>query len=132
MKKLLTLIPLVLILLAAKTNAQEMRLSRDEALIIGELRTVVTDVKEKLKVQYIMDKRQRDEKYREIEIKSGDEIIYFNGEKIEKITELRKRYEEIKKGEEIKLGIRRGEEKLILSFEKGEKFSGPLRISGGH
>ena len=53
-----------------------------------------------------------------MDIQREDLIIYLNGNKINTMAELKAFYDAVPTGEEIKLGIQRGEEKMIRSFDK--------------
>lgn len=55
-----------------------------------------------------------------VDIQEGDLIIFFNGTRIKSTNQLNELYEKIEIGAEIKLGIQRGENKAIRSFEKPE------------
>lgn len=55
-----------------------------------------------------------------IDVKEGDLIIFLNGTRITSTRQLNELYEEIEIGAEIKLGIQRGGNKMIRSFDKPE------------
>lgn len=56
-----------------------------------------------------------------IDLQEGDQIIYINGEKVTTLANLANGYKTLSVGEEVQLGIQRGEEKMIRSFEKPSK-----------
>lgn len=51
---------------------------------------------------------------------AGDQIIYLNGERIKSATQLRELYQEVAVGDEVKMGVQRGENKMIRTFIKPE------------
>ncbi len=53
-------------------------------------------------------------------LQKDDLILMINGKKIKDITGLRKKYESISDNEVIKIGVRRGEERFILTRSKGD------------
>jgi S1-C subfamily serine protease len=55
-----------------------------------------------------------------VDLLKGDRILYLNGTKIGSAGELADAYEAVAVGAEVKLGIQRGEDKMIRSFVKPE------------
>lgn len=55
---------------------------------------------------------------REIALQKGDLILMINGKRVRDVATLREAYEEAGIGEVVKLGIRRGDERFLTSFEK--------------
>ena len=89
-----------------------------EIFFLNELSAIVTDEDGTIKVEHAMPGDQRPEGYRDLDLKQGDEILMINAKRVKKAKDLENIYNEIKVGEEIKLGIRRGEEMFILKFNK--------------
>lgn len=55
-----------------------------------------------------------------IDIKEGDLIIFLDGTRITAANQLNELYEKVEIGTEVKLGIQRGENKMIRAFKKPE------------
>ncbi len=55
---------------------------------------------------------------REIALQKGDLILMINGKRVRDVATLREAYEAAAIGEVVKLGIRRGDERFLTSFEK--------------
>jgi len=55
---------------------------------------------------------------REIALEKGDLILMINGQRVRDVATLREAYEAAAVGEVVKLGIRRGDERFLTSFEK--------------
>ncbi len=55
-----------------------------------------------------------------IDVKEGDLIIFLNGTRITSTNQLNALYEKVEIGTEVKLGIQRGENKMIRAFKKPE------------
>ncbi len=51
---------------------------------------------------------------------AGDKIIYLNGERIKSASQLNTLYNSMAVGDEVKMGVQRGEEKMIKTFIKPE------------
>ncbi|MEZ4701892.1 MAG: hypothetical protein R2834_16285 [Rhodothermales bacterium] len=55
-----------------------------------------------------------------VDLKEGDLILYVNGERVGNAVELSTLLDRIDTGKEVKLGVQRGEQKMIRSFAKPE------------
>ncbi len=120
--------------LFSNIQAQKMmRLSSDTAVLFGELGTVVI-FDEELKIAMDIDHSKIDEGYKLVDLKEGDLVLYANGKKVTTIKELRKIYEETEIGEQMKLGIQRGEDRMIVTFLRSDKMASGFKIQrkGGH
>lgn len=51
---------------------------------------------------------------------AGDQIIYLNGERIASASQLRTLYQNVAVGDEVKMGVQRGDNKMIKTFIKPE------------
>lgn len=89
-----------------------------EVFFLNELAAIVTDEDGTIKVEHAMPGDQRPDGYRDLDLKQGDEILMVNAKRVKKAKDLENIYNEVKVGETIKLGIRRGEEMFILEFNK--------------
>jgi S1-C subfamily serine protease len=65
---------------------------------------------------------------REIELKRGDQLLMLGGKRMSDIGALRAAYEGAEVGDTVKLGIRRGDERFLVSFEKKPASQGGRRM----
>jgi C-terminal processing protease CtpA/Prc len=123
MKKVLTI---VLIILTTSLFAQKtMKYTFDAAksLMIAEAMVMVVTENNKLVVAIAIPGTTA-EGAEKIDLKKGDEILYINGKKVKELEELKKYYEEVKTGTEVKLGVNRKENKFFVTFKKREPTTG--------
>lgn len=58
--------------------------------------------------------------YKEVDVKKGDLLLMMNGKKIDDVKKADVIYTALKPGDEIKLGLKRGEQMFIASFKKAK------------
>ncbi len=68
----------------------------------------------------VMDRIVNEESDETPDIKQGDLIIFLDGERISSAEQFNTMFESIAVGDEVKLGIQRGEDKMIRTFTKQE------------
>lgn len=121
MKQILAL--LIVILVTAHTaysipSQEPKRIMRqfnmDDAVIIRELGAVITTKDEKLTVDIILGNNEKQSS----DIQKDDLILMANGKKVKSVKELRELYDNATAGEEIKIGLKRGENLMIAKFTK--------------
>ncbi len=68
--------------------------------------------------------------YKDIDIRKGDEIKMLNGKRVRTTAAIREVYEKLEIGDEIKLGVKRGDEMFMVAFPKAdpEKMKGRMMI----
>lgn len=79
------------------------------------------------KVENVMPPEARPKAYTDVDVKSGDEILVLNGKRVKTVKEIEQLYNSIPTGEEVKLGIQRGEEMMISRFAKADPKDLPQR-----
>jgi len=89
-----------------------------DIFFLNELSAITADKEGTIVVEYAMPGDQRPEGYRDLDLKQGDEILMVNAKRVKKVKDLENIYNELEVGETVKLGIRRGEEMFILSYNK--------------
>jgi len=99
-----------------------------EVFNFDELGAIVLLKDNKVMVEFVMPANGRNEKYKDVDIRKDDEILFVNGKKIKSTTELEKLYEETKIGDEIKLGIKREGELGLITFAKADEKSMPPKM----
>jgi S1-C subfamily serine protease len=101
-------------------------LSMDDALILREIGAVVVAKDNSLIVDIILANNDQ----QPTDIKKDDIILMANGKKVKTISDLRALYESATAGNEIKIGLKRGEHLQIAAFVK--KSEQELNKDGGH
>ena len=118
---------LMSVLMLSPSKAQETRtMSFDAAtsLMLAEFQAMLVEEDGEIKVRMRMG--GSDESGDKLE--RGDLIIMMNGKRAANIAELRKIYESVPKDEEVKIGVRRGNERFILQKMKGDMPEGGPRM----
>jgi S1-C subfamily serine protease len=102
----------------AQPQKMRIQIDADKAIMIDELMMLVADTSGKLRVQFIAPAERRPAAAAKMDIAPGDELAMAGGKKVESLKQLRELYETAKPGEEIKMGLRRGERSYLISFTK--------------
>lgn len=128
MKQVLASIFAVLaVLLASWPNgAQEVvreHLDPRSSLVIFELGAIATleEGADGVTFSRILPREFRTEANRDLDVEKGDEVLMINGERIRSIEDLRELYEGLEKGEEVKLGLKRGAERFLVRFTREDR-----------
>jgi hypothetical protein len=104
------------------------KIDGSKSALLMEVGAVVTLENKKLIVSNVFGKEMRKEENKKADIQKGDEVLYVNGKRISDPKELRKIYEDVKTGGDIKLGIDRGGNKFFVTFKKDDAPQGMRRI----
>lgn len=126
MKKLISLSVLLVSLLitSGKTSAQQrqtMQLDASTSMIIHEFSAVLEQADDEIKVRIKLGREETEPGQDKLE--QGDVLIMMNGSRIKDIPGLREEYEAISEGSDIKFGVRRGEQRFIITRKKGAEIS---------
>ena len=124
MKKILFSALLLVIGAFSNTNAiaqdqQTMTLDAKTSLMLPELEALIVENDGEVKVMLRLGKETS--KGTGDRLEKGDLILMINGIRIKEIDKLKEVYGALENGEEIKLGVRRGESRFIVSAIKGDK-----------
>lgn len=122
---LLAVLPLVAAhpSLAASTepdSVKMIRMSPGDAFPIPETGALVVREGADLRVQFVPPSGNRPPKYRTVDLQEGDLILLVNGKRVKSIEDLKKAHTATPVGSEFKLGIQRGQEMIIVAFEKAD------------
>ncbi|MEM8933606.1 MAG: PDZ domain-containing protein, partial [Acidobacteriota bacterium] len=100
----------------------------DAGLVIRELGAIceMTDIG--LSVQMAMPAESRPEAYRALDLREGDVIMAWNGQRLREIDTARMLYEEAAPGSTVALGVDREGQKRILRFAKADPADLPERM----
>jgi hypothetical protein len=126
-KSLIPLITIIVALVVIPAKAQETRTMTFDAatsLMLQEFQAMLIEENGEIKVRVRMG--NSDEPGDKLE--RGDLIIMMNGKRAGSIAELRKIYDSVSKDEEVKIGVRRGDERFILRKMKGDAPEGGPRM----
>lgn len=96
---------------------QRMTLDANSSLILQELKAVLVEQDDEIVVRVRLggnDDSPGDK------LLTGDVILMANGKRIKDIATIREIYDNLKDDEEIKIGVRRGEERFIVRAKKGD------------
>jgi len=111
-----------------KPMMRTMKLDADKAVMIDEAGMIVTEKNGKLTVEFIPPKERRSKETAELDIVEGDEIGMADGKRMTSAKLLRKTYESIKPGDEVKLGLRRNGNSFIVVFTRKDTKDLPNRM----
>ena len=101
------------------TPDQHMKvMNADEITFIDELMGIAQYQDGSLVITSLNNKGSLLDEYKDIDIQLNDVIIYTNGKPIKSLEDFKEVYGNIAVGEEVKLGIRRGEEMFIVNFKR--------------
>ena len=114
-----------LLILSLSLKAQETRtftFSSENTFMLKEITTIIQEVKQdddtKILVELIPP--ISNEKYKNINLQKGDEILFMNGNRVKGVKDLHDTYNSLKTGDEIKLGVKRGKERFFVTLVKEE------------
>jgi S1-C subfamily serine protease len=87
---------------------------------LGEVGAVIVDNGKELKVLHAMPVDMRPKAYKDIDIKDGDIVLMCNGKRLKTLKELEEAYNATAVAADFKLGVKRGEERMIVAFAKAD------------
>jgi hypothetical protein len=126
-KSLIPLITIITALVVIPAKSQETRTMTFDAstsLMLQEFQAMLVEEEGEIKVRVRMgNSNEPGDK-----LEQGDFVIMMNGKRTKTIAELRELYESLAKDEEIKIGVRRGEQRFILRKKKGDAPEGGPRM----
>jgi PDZ domain-containing secreted protein len=118
-KSVITTTALILLFFTLTANGQQMKImTGNEIAFVPEIKGVIEFVDSQLKVAAVHPTSQESEK--SIDLKVGDLVLFVNGERVKTLESFNQNYENTTIGEEVKLGIKRGDERFIVSFKKAD------------
>ena len=118
-----TVIFMVLPLAQAQTVIRH-RVEGDVFLLM-ELGVILTAKDNSVLVDRIMPVDMRPKENRKIEIKKSDEILMVNRKRVKSIEDFKAIYESASAGDEIKLGLKRESEMMLVAFKKADQSAQP-------
>jgi PDZ domain-containing secreted protein len=123
-----TTLMIIIAISAIAANAQTFVSRSDSAALnivgepfnIGELGAVVVDDGKEIKFLHVAPADMRPKAYKDLDVQSGDVVLMCNGKRLKTLKELEAAYKETAIGAEFKMGVRRKEERFIVSFQKAD------------
>jgi len=87
---------------------------------LGEVGAVIVDNSKEIKILHAMPVDMRPKAYKDIDLKDGDVVLMCNGKRLKTLKELKEAYNATAVGADFKLGVKRGEERMIVAFAKAD------------
>lgn len=91
-----------------------------ESFPLGELGGLVVADGKNLIVRFVSPPANRKAPYKEVDLREGDVLLMVNGKRVKSVNELKAAYGAIAVGAEVKVGLERGKEMLIVAFPKAD------------
>jgi len=109
------------------TNAvgQVMIKVEGDAFMIKEIGATLIEADGKLEVAFVLPGESRLKAYKSVDIEQNDVILMVNGKKVVSASDIREIFDATKPGDEIKIGLKRGKNMMIVSFERADPESLP-------
>jgi S1-C subfamily serine protease len=95
---------------------------------LGELGALVVDNGKEIKFLHVAPADMRPKAYKDIDVQAGDVVLMCNGKRLKTLKELEAAYNETAVGAEFKMGVRRQEERFIVSFQKADSKDLPQMV----
>ena len=99
-----------------------------QSAFIPEIKGMAVFEKGILSLSFVPPADQREKEYQQVDLQSGDEIQFVNGIRIKSLSDFKKSFGDAKVGEEVKLGIKRSDQRFIVAFKKAKQEMGDQRI----
>ena len=109
---------LFIVMISAIAFAQQRQMKiigSGDVEFVPEIKGLVQFENDKLKISSL---NLEISKQKKIDLKENDEVLYINGKRVKNLKSFKENYEATEIGKEVKLGIKRGDEKLIATFTK--------------
>jgi S1-C subfamily serine protease len=94
--------------------------SEDETFHLREVGAMIMLEDEQVKVAMVMPKEARPKAYQDVDIQQGDIVLYLNGKRIKAVEDFEAKYNELAVGDTARIGLRRKDERFIVSFLKAD------------
>lgn len=112
-----------------KQPRHEMRIMGDPGQIwmLPEVGMVAIEREGKVTVEAISPAQSRPKAYAAVDLQQGDIIVMANGKKIGSSKEISALYDSLQIGQDLKMGIKRGEKMMMVTVKKADPESLPQR-----
>jgi S1-C subfamily serine protease len=95
-------------------------MTEDNIFAVPELSAMIGQDGDKLVVENIMEVQMRPKGYEKTDLLEGDVILMANGKKAGSLNDLKEIYKGTSVGSTVKIGIKRKDEMMIVSFVKAD------------
>lgn len=119
----ITLVAALLTILAASSLTAQMRMMIEgdgEIYMLMELGAMIAEDGNKLVVQMVMPANMRPKGYGDVDIQKNDQILMLNGKRMKSVADIKSIIEELKPGDKLSFGLKRGKDMQIISFAKAD------------
>jgi hypothetical protein len=136
MNRFFTSIFISLLFICTILSAQQMKtfsFNKDAAEFFPEIKGMAIFENGKVVLGPMPESDRREKEYQQLDLQAGDEIQFVNGNRIKIMKDFKKYFGSAEVGKEIKLGIKRNDQRFIVSFKKAkQEMSGKqvIRIGG--
>jgi S1-C subfamily serine protease len=111
----------------AEDVQKRIKVEPGDIVIIDGLGAVIEKDGDGPVVRMVPPPEQRAKGYQTVDVAEGDIILMINGKRVATPTDVRIVIDSLEVGDEIKLGVKRGREILIVSLPKAEASTGMVR-----
>lgn len=108
-----------------KTSTQ---IRGEDAAMLIETGTLLVEENGEAIVKFVAPARAIPKKYRDVDIRLNDKVIFINAHRVKKLKDFKAIYNELEIDAEIELGIERNSELLMLKFSKADPEKSKTRM----
>jgi len=101
-------------------STRTIRLKADDVMVFPEVGGLILTHGRDLRVERVQPPDNRIAAYKGVDLREGDLLVLFNGERVKTILALNKAYEALPVGSTLKLGLQRDTQLLNVSFVKAD------------
>jgi S1-C subfamily serine protease len=114
-------------------QTQTMQLDASKTVFIHELGAAIgtSETDDTVKFLFVGPATMRQGDAAEVDVKTDDIVMMAGGKRVRSVDDLRTFYNETPVGEQLKLGIQRGEERFLRSFTRTESQQVGTRVQAG-
>lgn len=95
--------------------------------MLNEVGAIASEEEGRVKIDVISPPYARPKAYESIDLKEGDIIMMANGKKVTSAKFISDMYDSLKIGDDLKMGIKRGEQMLMVTVKKADPETLPKR-----
>ncbi|MBU8923429.1 MAG: hypothetical protein KOO63_16555 [Bacteroidales bacterium] len=114
---------LVILAVAMSVSAQKktvLKIEGENLFMFQEFILVLAEEDGKVTVSVAPPEGTLPKEYENIDIQGGDIVKMMNGKRVKTTAAIKKIYEKLEIGDEIKLGVKREDEMFIVTFKKAD------------
>ncbi len=106
---------------AAEEKKPQMRMfNPGELVLLDEVGAIIVARDGSLIIEIINPAEHRQEAYKAVDLRKDDVILMLNGKKVTSLDELERGYQGFPVGGELKFGVKRGKDMVVVAFTKGD------------